>query len=374
MLEEDNAIHIQAMLESAKCGNWDVVFDILESKPFIINCISYDKAWGVLHHAAFDNNFPIVKRLVKFKGCDPKIKTKQDLDNLSGPGKTPRQLTTNYGIKSFLIEAEKRASSSTDFPTFVMFSSELELTGASISLALSCFQQVLCNHLDFDNDLSFSFIMNTIFKECINDWSTIKKHIGLSLQMCNIAYSNYILYGAFKKPSNPPIDSVDLFFHRIIGLYTSDRNHIYGILNRALLQQGKDSYLPKGRDIAFSAYGIVLNAILMYWKSLNRCRWIVYRCMDIKPGDLAKYLVGKEFTWLNFSSCSKVKSIAKQFNNGEVTFKIHNGSSTRWSPRYIESHSFYPKEQECLYPFGARFVVTKVNGNNIELNLSNYYN
>ncbi|KAI6653395.1 Immunoglobulin superfamily containing leucine-rich repeat protein 2-like [Oopsacas minuta] len=88
----NNEGQINAMLKSAKKGNWDVVFDILENKPSLVNCISSDKAWGVLHQAAWMNLFPVVKRLIQIPGCDPAIETRRDYARKHGPGK----LHVNY--------------------------------------------------------------------------------------------------------------------------------------------------------------------------------------------------------------------------------------------------------------------------------------
>ena len=98
--------------------------------------------------------------------------------------------------------------------------------------------------------------------------------------------------------------------------------------------------------------------------------------ISLPPYQISQYIVGREFTWLNFASSSVVKKTALQFSAGNfipVTFKIDNRPGNKWSPRYINFHSFYPDENECLYPFGTRFFVTKRNGNDIELKLSNYH-
>ena len=97
-MQNDDASQIHDMLLSAKRGEWDVVFDILEDKPYLVNCISSDRAWGVLHQAAWMNSFPVVQYLLRIPGCDPTIKTKQDSAREHGPGKSPRDLSTNRGI------------------------------------------------------------------------------------------------------------------------------------------------------------------------------------------------------------------------------------------------------------------------------------
>ena len=105
--QDDDAGQIRAMLLSAKKGIWDVVFDILEDKPYLVNCISSDRAWGVLHQAAWMNDFSVVQYLIQLPECDPTIKTKQDSARKHGPGKTPRELSTNRVTELFARSREK---------------------------------------------------------------------------------------------------------------------------------------------------------------------------------------------------------------------------------------------------------------------------
>ena len=371
-----DAVHIETMLTSAKMGNWDVVFDILENKSYLVNCVSTDRAWGVLHQAAWMNLFPVVKSLVKIPGCDPAIKTKQDKACKFGPGKTPRDLCTNHGIKCYLLEAERKAlsfSPTLSYPTFVTVESEFELTGRSISLALSCFNKILCKDLDLNYNYTFSFLMSTIFRECVSNWIAVKSQIGLALKLDYLPMSNFLLNGDFGKKSkfktNP--DTMEQFFDRVIKLFTNERTTI----DFTLAMQANPNHTPKSSDIVSTAYAVLLNSILMNWNSLNKCKRWTYRCMNLCPFDLSQYNVGQEFTWLNFSSSSIDKQTAMTFSTGDdvpVIFKIDNRPGNKWSPRYIESHSFFPQENECLYPSGARFWVTKRKEKNIELKLSNY--
>ena len=255
-LDEKDSGQIEAMLISAKMGNWDVVFDILESKPYLINCISYDRAWGVLHQAAWMNLFPIVEQLTIIPGCDPLIKTKQDRSNEYGPGKTPRDLSTNHFIKNFLSQAENQSSSiALTYPTFVIIESELELTAGSISLALSCFKKVLCSHLNFDDDHTFSFIMRSIFEECLTNWQTMKSQIGIALQMHYKPMSNFLLYDGFEKnESQAKPDTMESFFSRVIKLFTNQGANISSGINATLALQGNKTHTPKANEIALAGY------------------------------------------------------------------------------------------------------------------------
>ena len=375
--QKDDADQIRAMLISAKGGIWDVVFDILENKPYLVNCISSDRAWGVLHQAAWMNNFSVVQCLIRIPGCDPTIKTKQDSARKHGPGKTPRDLSTNCCIQSYLLEAERRSMIRTQMvhpPTCVFIQNESELTGSSIRLALFCFKKVLCTQLDFDDSYTFTFIMKTIFEECLTNWVRIKNEISLALEVDNFQMSQ-ILKSGFNGGSYGNIDTMEEFFSRVIKVYTDGRENIYKSLTKTLALQGNPFHAPKGCDIALSSYAILLNAILMNWKGLNKCKRRTYRCMGLGPYNLSLYRVGMKFSWLNFSSSSVQRDVAEGFGIPgliPVTFIIENKSTNRWAARYISAHSSFPGEDECLYPCGTTFIVTGVNGTDISLKLSNY--
>lgn len=75
------AEEIRTLLTSAKHGQWDVVWEILgrpsePRQPLILNCISEYRRWGVLHQAVYWNNYPVVKKLLKFSTSDISIKAK----------------------------------------------------------------------------------------------------------------------------------------------------------------------------------------------------------------------------------------------------------------------------------------------------------
>ena len=258
-------------------------------------------------------------------------------------------------------------------PTCVFIENESELTGSSIRLALLCFKEVLCSQLDFDDSYTFTFIMRTIFEECLTNWMRIRNEISQALEIDNLQMSKFLKNGF---PCGK-IDTMEQFFSRVIKVYTDGRENLNQSLTNALSLQGNPSHSPKGCDIALSSYAILLNAILMNWKGLNKCKRRTYRCMDLGPYDLSLYKVGKPFTWLNFSSSSVQRDVAEGFASPgagmiPVTFIIENKSTNRWSARYISAHSSFPDEDECLYPYGTTFIVTRVNGTDIFLKPSNY--
>ena len=253
-MQNDDASQIHDMLLSAKRGEWDVVFDILEDKPYLVNCISSDRAWGVLHQAAWMNNFPVVQYLLRIPGCDPTIQTKQARKH--GPGKSPRDLSTNRGIQCYLLEAERRFTCRTEMlfaPTCVFIDDEVNLTGSSIRLALYCFKNVLCSELDFDDTCTFTFIMKTIFQECLTNWVKVKNKICLALQVDDLQMSKFLKNG-FKSGPRRKVDTMEQFFSRVINAFTTERNNIYRSLNSTLSLQGNPFHAPNSCDIAIAFY------------------------------------------------------------------------------------------------------------------------
>ena len=99
---------ISAMVYSAKHGKWDIVWEILDTKPHLINCIPSDRAWSVLHQAVWKNDVITVHKLLSYPACDPEIKTKLDKTNDSGIGKKPIDLAKCENIKAMLRKAASK--------------------------------------------------------------------------------------------------------------------------------------------------------------------------------------------------------------------------------------------------------------------------
>ena len=89
---KDDGEDISRMVLSSKLGYWEDVWEILDRKSYIINCIPSERSWGVLHQAAYLGNTEAVMKLLRYPACDPKIRTKQDFRMEHGPGKTPIEL------------------------------------------------------------------------------------------------------------------------------------------------------------------------------------------------------------------------------------------------------------------------------------------
>ena len=96
--EEDKDVDI--IIHNAIQGNWTMVWDILDRKEYLINCIPYGRTWGVLHHAVYMGHEYAVKKLMSYPTCDSCIQTLRNPK--FGPGETPVELTNNCDIINIL--------------------------------------------------------------------------------------------------------------------------------------------------------------------------------------------------------------------------------------------------------------------------------
>jgi hypothetical protein len=93
--------------------------------------------------------------------------------------------------------------------------------------------------------------------------------------------------------------------------------------------------------------------------------------MRVSNEDIENYksLIGKQFTWLGFTSTSKSERIAKKFNaaydgNVLMTFRLQQGQRNPWNfISDIEAISNKPDEEEVLLMAGFIFTLDKFEQN-----------
>ena len=67
------------MTMAAKYGGWDTVWQILNRKPYLVNCIPEERAWAILHQAVWWKDVIAVKKILAVPGCDSELLTKNGL-------------------------------------------------------------------------------------------------------------------------------------------------------------------------------------------------------------------------------------------------------------------------------------------------------
>eukprot|EP00993_Chasmostoma_nieuportense_P004232 NODE_4913_length_723_cov_15.199664_g4750_i0.p1 GENE.NODE_4913_length_723_cov_15.199664_g4750_i0~~NODE_4913_length_723_cov_15.199664_g4750_i0.p1 ORF type:complete len:214 (-),score=66.60 NODE_4913_length_723_cov_15.199664_g4750_i0:82-654(-) len=101
--------------------------------------------------------------------------------------------------------------------------------------------------------------------------------------------------------------------------------------------------------------------IYHYWRALTALpptTGVVFRGIPIKF-DLSLYDVGRVVTWTAFSSTSAAFHVAQNFMGASgqqgIVFVIEGKSG-----REIKHYSFYPTEEEFLFPPNTRFKVERI--------------
>ena len=271
---------ISAMVYSAKHGKWDIVWEILDTKPHLINCIPSDRAWSVLHQAVWKNDVITVHKLLSYPACDPEIKTKLDKTNDSGIGKKPIDLAKCENIKAMLRKAaSKKQKINNDAPTMLPCNKWENYLGECIQMTLSCCQDVLVPKkwsITHHNSIqSISTIMQTIFHyiNTSNNWIKTRDNVSLTVQQfCNE------LGNELWSRNELVVDSKEQFFKRVINLYTEE-TLVYREMNRMLRLQDVSiqGHTTNGSELSLGPYALLLNAILMYWNVLKRYTGRTYR-------------------------------------------------------------------------------------------------
>ena len=380
---------IQTMLEHAKMGDFDTAIRILEKHhgTCIANCIPPNRAWGLLHQAAYFNNFKAAKKILENPKCDPYLRTKIPRDGVVEFGSTADTIATDENVINIIMEHQKirsEALAKTSKPDLVSIDSEKDIEVESIMLMINTFKKVFHpKTLSSMHDMIYSNLMLNVFNyiNTGNNWERARIEISLQLQSLNVYDAIFLATGKEKANiSDQVFEKKRDFFSRVIRLYTKEcqmrgtghsdssaSNTIYRALNYSLLKKGCEHSFVSGEDLALAAYGLLLNAILMYWTNLVPTNAPTYRGMELSAEQIVCYKEGQTLTWLCFSSSSLNPKIAEMFNNnantntiGKTVFICDNSHMTKYAAKSIKEHSKYPNEEEYLYPSGARFRITKI--------------
>lgn len=179
----------------------------------------------------------------------------------------------------------------------------------------------------------------------VKDFENLREVIYESL-----AKSNYIMYSEMIRLAKNEIELNSM----IISQYT-DESQLYREVN-LLLRDGHE-----GKDIG--------NEPLVPWiLQLNaaiRCQdeyiQSSYRGANLTAEELNKYKVGDMFIWSPFTSASKAKS---KCLGGNVIFEFKPISSIseygKRAPRDISKYSYFPEEEEVLFPICCCFRITSI--------------
>lgn len=149
----------------------------------------------------------------------------------------------------------------------------------------------------------------------------------------------------------------------IIRQYT-DETTLYQTINGRLrachtIQDFDVSTENNEYDEVLAPWILQLNACI---RKLPHFTETAYRGTVLSDADIAQYKVGDMLIWAPFVSASKDKT---RCFGGSVLFEIQNGEhfmglNDKAYPREISALSFFPDEQEVLYPVACAFAVKAI--------------
>jgi len=145
------------------------------------------------------------------------------------------------------------------------------------------------------------------------------------------------------------------FFQKVIRTYNDDS--LFGV-DKALTRQGIIyGYSPTSEEMTVGAYALTLDAILMYWGSLETITYTTYSGVNIEESeDMAKYQIGTTFTWLTFTSASITESETFKLKN--TLFVIDNSQESLWQPKDVRGIQNIRGDIDVMYPVGTQFRIT----------------
>ena len=365
-------------LKHAKIGNFNDALAILDEYPYIVNFIPVNRAWGLIHHAAHFNDNEVVKKILKNPKCDSNLRTKRTRDGSIQAGSTAYDIAEDEKLKALILDHQEKKSKELErrsLPKLLSLQDESEIEVESILLMLNCFTNVLYPEtLQSRESLIYSNLMLEIFTyiDTGENWKRARRETSLQLQSLDLRDAVFLATGQDNGDITDDIsEAKEDFYSRVIQLYAREASiansaydsKFYSALNRSLLTHGCNDSFVSGEDLALTAFGALLNSILMYWKCLKPTNKPTYRAMELTEQQSKDYSAGHHFTWLVFSPSSLCKERAKRF--GKHIFVINNTCTLqrKYSPKSIMKYSMFD-EQEYLYPSGAKFIIDYIQNKN----------
>ena len=385
IIEEEHLL-VNKLVLSAKHGLWDDVWKLLGDSPldnqqatlhqhfptwyrlllganvnssgkaYLINAIPEGRRWGILHQALFWKKENVLKKLLQFPSCDPKIITKQYTTH---DGEKTHDSAVEVAKKQGFLPAvgilENHVFKAQDQETFLPANVDIDRQGTSIiAITLAAYKNTFHPNR-VDPSRKVFDILQTIYNKMntTDSWTKIR----------DIIYDYAFVIDAGETIGNSKTRQT--FYEAFIKIYTDEDTWFYDIMNIALRKQKPLNYAPSGNDLAIGPFVVTFQMIILFWDKLPRESGITYRRVMMSGSDLKKYREGVTFAWYSFVSSAKDPTYAKGFPTVEPSgdqvaiFHIDNSKESFWRPRNISQYSTYC-ETERLYPIGTRFKVSKV--------------
>ena len=369
-IEEEHFL-VNELLLYAREGHWEGVWQILgkpqsPKKAYLINIIPEERRWGILHQSLFWKDEKILKTLLEFPSCDPRIITKQyttDAGEKTHDNAVEVAKKQGFAKAETILESHELTTQEQD--TFLPENTDIDTNGTSIiAITLAAYKNTF--HPDkIDPKHKVIDILRVIYNKMntTDSWTKIRDII--------YDYAFVIDRGEAVGKSKTRQD----FYRAFIQVYTDEDTWFYDTINTALRKQKTANYRPSGNDLAIGPFITAFQMIILFWDKLPRENGVTYRQVLLSENDLKKYKEGLRFSWHSFVSSAKEYDNAMNFptveasGDNNVMFIIDNNKESFRRPRDVSAFS-YKQETERLYPIGARFQVTKVTQTDIATNIN----
>lgn len=344
------------MVLASKKGQWDLVWQTLDKKPYLVNCIPEERAWSVLHQAIYHGRLETVRKLVEDYEADINICTKPDKDKIATIGTNSLALAyilDRKDIFDYLLKYEITVKSAVKGEDISYF--RLHTVGTVdpfrnyplLHLTFTSYKSFISPGLSLQPNQTKHLVHLLPSVNAFTKWEDAKHKI------CNTLYS----IDRQQSESLRKAKSRSEFYREVIRMYTTESD-VYKLLTPALIKQPRTPYKPLANDLALGPFAVMLTAILFKWDQLKPFHGITYR--GVHADVTSKYEVGQTFLFLHFISTSKRKATAEEFRKPSGTLFIFDNGNNAWGPREIKKMSDHPGEDECLFPLGAEFKVVSV--------------
>ncbi|XP_052083143.1 uncharacterized protein LOC127720569 isoform X3 [Mytilus californianus] len=357
---------IQYMVNEAKRNRFQRIWTILDEKPYLINVIPENESYSLLHFATLLNNTDAVYKLSNYTSCDVLVKSAPIVTRKNAGDKTPEQLAKNNVIKVYLHTFTEKRMQERFGNTPVFFTTQAKgekynaLGLPLMLLTMSSYKKAFFGNTSLSPSGQFQALLNYTFQSSTVRLKNVENEVINSLYGFD-ANSAKVLQ----------VNSTVLFYGKIIKLYTG--NYVYMAINKALKREALfdySTYRPRSSALHFGPYALMLDSVLTFWNELIPYNENTYRGVSVNIS--IHYEVNMTFVYLDFVSTTDNKQIAESFagSYGSVLV-INNTHLCAWQPRDIAKYSEFPHEREYLYPSGAEFLVTAMDGRHIFLELVN---
>ena len=99
---------VNQMIKYAKMGDFQRALEIMSEYPCIlVNYIPANRAWGIIHQAAYFNDYETMEIILNNPKSDPFLRTKRTLDGVVADESTADVIAMDEKVEELITEHQK---------------------------------------------------------------------------------------------------------------------------------------------------------------------------------------------------------------------------------------------------------------------------